>query len=546
MQATPTTAQASQTSVEKFATIGPSGQTMACLRTLHFGHMPPTAEISDDNAPVWGETWRTRVVRTAIALVCAIAISSSAVNSAFGIQASNPADRDNAGETKDGSGSIESPQGVDATASAASTGEVDVRVGRFGIANAARVGDWCGVLVEIQDSGAKVRNLLIRMAIRDADGDITNTQRVAIHNPGRWEGVWLYARLPFSIESSPSITITVHEAIEGGGSAGAGDGTGGTESGSAGDGAGTRRGFTAGRVLGRTEFPVNRFLPSHVSTIAVVGDRTAGLDQYPNTRLTGSGSYESPPPTGHELIEVVRGIKVLELPDRWMGWTQFPTLVWTSGSQEQPSQMSVAQADAIRQWVHRGGHFVVVLPPVGQGWIGPSASGNRLADIMPTVSIRRVEGVDLDALRPVLTLDRGVTLPRSSTVQYLIPNSNTDPYSAISVLNGPGGDSVVARRLVGAGAVTVIGVDVTTPALTDVSNALQAHVFWGRILGKRMQTPTRAEIAQKENSQIRYPSRPNTGTNLDDQIQQGINLSAQSAAGLLLAFVVFLLYWLAY
>lgn len=423
-------------------------------------------------------------------------------------------------------------------------GEVQIRVGRFGVANAARVGDWCGVLVEVQDSSPKIRNVVVRMSIRDADGDITNTQRVAIPNPGKWEGVWLYTRLPFSVEGNASVTFTAHEAIERGGASAAesaGDGEDG--SGSAANTNSQSR-FSAGRILGRTEFPVNRFLPPYVSTMAVVGERAAGLEQYPNTRLSNSSMYEMAPPLGHELIEVVRGLKVLELPDRWMGWAQFPVIAWTSGSSEQPSAMSESQAEAIRQWVRRGGHLIVVLPSVGQGWLGASAVANPLTDIMPTVNVRREEGVDLDTLRRLLTLNRDVQLPKSSTVQYLIPNANTDQYSAMPILNGENGEAVVVRRLVGTGAVTVVGLDVTVPTVSDVGNALQAHVFWGRILGKQMPTATRAEIVQKEKaSPPQYPMRW-TATDLDDYIQEGISLSAKSAAGLLLAFIVFLLYWL--
>lgn len=451
-------------------------------------------------------------------------------------------------EVSDGESAVatESDASVDSAQEGDVGGEVQVRVGRFGVANAARVGDWCGVLVEVQDSAPKIRNVVVRMSIRDADGDITNVQRVAIPNPGRWEGVWLYTRLPFSIEANASVTFTAHEAIERSGGTTA-DALGEGVIGDLGTGAigqaNPQSRFSAGRVLGRTEFPVNRFLPSFVSTLAVVGDRAAGLEQYPNARLGNAAAFEVPPPDGHELIEVMRGIKVLELPDRWMGWAQFPVIAWTSGSMEQPSAMSESQAEAIRQWVRRGGHLVIVLPSVGQGWLGTSAVANPLADIMPTVDVRREEGVNLDSLRHLFTINREVQLPKSSTVQYLIPNSNTDQYSAMPMLNGENGEAVVVRRLVGTGAVTVVGLDVTSPSLTDVGNAMQANVFWGRILGKRMPTPTRAEIMQKENSKQPYTQRAN-GTDLDDYIQNGINLSAKSAAGLLLAFVVFLLYWL--
>jgi hypothetical protein len=218
----------------------------------------------------------------------------------------------------------------------------------------------------------------------------------------------------------------------------------------------------------------------------------------------------------------------------------------------QPSQLSEPQAQAIREWVRRGGHLVVVLPPVGQGWVGSGSVGNPLADIMPTVSIRRVEGIDLEPFRDLLTDLPSVKLPRAATVQYLLPNSNTDGYSAMPILNSPGekgpgtGDPVVVRRLLGTGAVTLVGMDVASPSVSDVSGALRGHVFWGRILGKRLETLTPSEIAARaaSNSNSPFFARPSQALSLDAAVKPAIAMSAQSAAGLLMAFVVFLAYWL--
>lgn len=440
--------------------------------------------------------------------------------------------------------------------------EVDVRVAQCGVASAARVGDWFGLQVELQDSAAKIRNVVVRLSMKDADGDIAFYERAALPNPGRWESVWLYARLPFTAESLGTLDITVHEAIETGAADAAGaDGSGSSGAASSiGVTAGKR--FNAGRVIGGTRYPIQRIIPAHVTTWAVIGDRGAGLEQYGAVRMPKSFGLNDPPPTGHELIEVFRPQSLTALPDRWMGWAQFEVIAWTGGSsasaggRDQPNQLSESQAAAIKEWVRRGGHLVIVLPPVGQPWLGSGAAGNPLSDILPTVGVRRVEGVNLEPFRTLLTNARDAALPKNATVQYLIPNSSTDTYSAMSIYDAPftadGASAgttrpVVVRRLVGAGAVTVVGLDVASPLLTDVANALQAHVFWGRVLGERMETPSPTEIARRSLTTNGIEDRAGTvesAASLDESIGGRLRMSGESAAGLLLAFVVFLAYWL--
>lgn len=417
----------------------------------------------------------------------------------------------------------------------AAINEVALRVIQFGAGQAARSGDWFGLQVEVVDSGAKARNVLVRLSLHDPDGDVANIERTAVINPGVKQSVWLYARVPSSsgFRSTLDIRAFEAEAVEGGGSAAGQGEPGGSQS------------YGAGRLLGRTQYPIVNLLPSYVATWALVGDRPAGLEQVSGSRLRGRG-FDSAPPNGHVHVELARGLVINALPDRWMGLAQFELLAWTPTSREQPSQLSEFQAGAIKEWVARGGHMVVIMPAAGQPWIGAGATGNPLADIMPTVSVTRVEGVDLEAYRRLLTRDPRAKLPGSAIVQRFTPKADSDAFSAMPVLVGPEGETVVVRRLVGAGCVTLVGLDLSSSALTDAPGALQADVFWNRLLGRRSPAFSASELAAEDNATGTQTIVPRYlgAADLDAGVSGLIQMQGQAAAGLLMAFVVFGAYWL--
>src|SRR4051812_45690523 len=75
---------------------------------------------------------------------------------------------------------------------------VKVDVESLGVGGMARAGDWCGIRLKIMDTGTKNRDLLIRVAGLDYDGDTPLVQRAIAGNPNVWQSVWLYLRLPYS------------------------------------------------------------------------------------------------------------------------------------------------------------------------------------------------------------------------------------------------------------------------------------------------------------------------------------------------------------
>lgn len=413
------------------------------------------------------------------------------------------------------------------------TGEIQLKVQSFGLGNRPRAGEWTGVPVEVTDSSSKVRNVIVRLACADLDGDLGLMQRVIVTNPGTPQRVWIYLRLPFSRLDDSTFEITAHEAEEVGGS-----------------GDGVR--YQPGRLLGTTRYRVPTGVPvdTAIGLIGVVGNRAAGLEQYGNLRDPGTGNYAI---TGHELTELVGGLSPASLPDRWFAYSTLQTLVWASDrAEDQPTLLRDAWAEALREYVQRGGHLVVILPQVGQVWLNQPA--NPLSDIMPAVQLTRREGVDLAGYRSLLTRDAGATMPKDAVVHTFAPTDGTDWNADTQpIMAGPDGAAVVVRRRVGIGMVTVIGIDVTSAKLQNQQRAVMPDQFWNRLLGKRLRVLTSTELAAMQPPRKKMPdgSEPpeydhsiQGVEHIDQRIAGFVANEGRAASGLLLALVVFVAYWL--
>jgi len=74
--------------------------------------------------------------------------------------------------------------------------------------------------------------------------------------------------------------------------------------------------------------------------------------------------------------------------------------------------------------------------------------------------------------------------PKTGIVHTFKPSPDALPSEAIRVLNNPEGECIVVRRLVGAGAITLIGLDLNQTRSSQFE-LIDADVFWHRILGRR-------------------------------------------------------------
>lgn len=393
--------------------------------------------------------------------------------------------------------------------------EIQIEVERFGVGGTIRPGDWTGVRIRINDSAPKAREVALRLSPRvDPDGDEPIFQRDVTTNPGQWQGAWLYWRVPHWFDSTDVIVISAYEALESGST----DRTGAIAVSTA----------PVGRLLGQVRVTPKGFAPADVGLLGMVGNRPMSL-----TRYAVRNQGERWRVLGHELQEYV-AMTPAELPDRWMGYAPFESIVWGVG---EPGEVRGERAVALKDWINRGGHLIIVLPPVGENWTNPSAS--ELHELLPRVTVRRREGIDLERYRPLLVDSRKTRLPKETVVHEFTPMPDAARGEAIRVFDGPDSECVVARRLVGLGMVTVVGLDLAHRTLLEQELPL-SDVFWNRVLGQRgeLPSPQEAEAIRAQN----FLSR--SGVNFATDIPGEIAKTRTAAAGVLLGFVVFVAYWL--
>ena len=384
----------------------------------------------------------------------------------------------------------------------------------LGVGGRARAGAWTPVLVGVLNRDDREREIVLRVETRDADGDRPAYDRVITANRATKQNAWLYLRLPMDTQPGDTLRIAAYEAVES----------------SAPEAV---EGFGAGRLLAETVHAVSaqELVAEHAPMLGVVGRRTLGLSAL-GERALGNGDHH---PLGHAPTEVVGQIDPQALPDRWFGLASFDTIVFADA---QPQDLRQETGTAVSAWVARGGHLIVVLPGFGQQWF--SRINNPLFDLLPVVNVSRVEGVSAEPLRPLLTGSPEADLPDTLALHYLDVPAGASPADASAVIASPGGRGLVVRRLVGAGCVTVIGLDLNDSALSG-RGLPQADVFWNRVLGRRGALVDSAGLAAL--AQDNFRTEREETVYADQWIGPAVAQTGRAAAGVLLGFVVFGVYW---
>ncbi len=387
---------------------------------------------------------------------------------------------------------------------------VTVGVESFGVGGVARPGGWTGICLRVGLApGLQPRAVAVQLLIRDDDGDTMHAERGPITlSPGREQMVWIYVRTPSQMGPTNIFTVLVMELHESG---------------------------QTGQRLSVARIAPSRLIEPTEQMIGVIGRRTLGIEQYELQAPARSASSHIG--SSHEQVRVISGIQTSSngFPDRWMGLSQFSTLLWTDGI---PASLGTeGRAQALREWVHRGGHLVIVLPTVGGGWF---VSDNPIADLLPDAAIRRVEDTSLEPYRRLLTDEEFAQepLPTGVITHTFDIEQGTATVEATPVIIGPEG-CVVARRIVGTGMVTVIGIDLGAVRYAG-GQMLRADMFWHRMLGNRFDVPSPARAREEQSSGF-----PLGGVyELDSALAGAIMRSGAAGVGVLLAVIVFIAYWL--
>lgn len=391
--------------------------------------------------------------------------------------------------------------------------EVRIESDVFGVGKTVRPGDWAGVRLMLTDRSDRPRNVTVRLWVPDPDGDTTLVQREITLNPGVSQSVWLYTRLPWRLDHGTSFNVTAHLPID-----------------AAADAA-QRVGVPTGRQIGAARVLPTRVVLDHVGLIGVVGRAPAGgLSAY-SIRPDGA-EYSG---TANEVTEIITDIRPADLPDRWLGYAPYEAIVWLEGH---PDTIDERQAEALREWVRRGGRLIIALPSFGERWTSPR--DNPVHDIMPVGRAQRAEGVDLNAARALLRPRDDTPLPRNASAHVFSPTLESTASTFMPILNAPGLGTVVVRRLVGAGEVTLIGFDLSE---NELALRVDAQSFWHRVIGRRFEALSREELRiLRDTRQGDVLNRMQSWVDAD--IGADIARTGRAGVGVLLGLVVFVLYLL--
>ena len=360
---------------------------------------------------------------------------------------------------------------------------VSVEPGDIGLGGVVRLGTWTPMLVTIENRSATVRKVRCQWVLSDIDGDRVQVWRGMALTPQRVGKAWLYAVPPYNMPTSAEWRVQVIDE-------------------------------ESGKLLASQKTAAVASLPPDENMIGVTSSKSLDLLRFADNL------------TQHEKIRFIRGLDPAMLPDRWYGLSGLQALVWTADSTD-PDDPSVSTATlkAVRHWVTRGGHLIVVLPSIGnEVW-----TRSRLSDILPAVEISTVRGVYMPATLgspkdPVL-IDMKVLTPKGDTA-VLLTDVEDRPW-------------VVAGQH-GFGRVTLIGVDLTDRRLTS-RKLPNAPDLWRAVFGWRNKARPQDIKEAKKKGAVRLAEAREMG-----RIVGPIVAMRDTFTGaLMLAIIVFIVYWLA-
>ncbi|MBG80102.1 MAG: hypothetical protein CMJ39_05255 [Phycisphaerae bacterium] len=403
---------------------------------------------------------------------------------------------------------------------------VDIKLKQLGTGNIYRPGDMVGIQIELTSQLAEDESVWLQWDHETADGDVIGYGRRVTISPNQPRPFWLYVPLSPSLQSDTLQIVRVRRL----------------EDNQPTEDLGILR-MEPGNTNAR---PVSR----ETGMLGVIGTQLAGLDAYeriPN--FQPAVLIASEPTTVTSIPDTSR------LPDRWMGLRPFEALVWTDAEVE----LSPPQEAAVLEWIRRGGHLIIILPQTGNPWSLGMGEDGPLGSVLPGAPGRAEEVPIKDILPDLIKHDPPAVPPGTIPVLFFRNGDiNVAPENDgwISIWNLPEAGTVGIQRSIGRGQLTILGVDLTSNALRAVGMLRmpgtrflteivpEADVFWNRILGRRSDTPSSRAVDElnEENGVVQTPG--STQTVGDNVILNEIEDAGVVGGTILLAFAVFLLYWL--
>lgn len=403
---------------------------------------------------------------------------------------------------------------------AAQQNDVEIVIRELGLGGIVQRGTWTPVRMDLTYNGAQDIEVHCRWLLTDEDGDEVIAQRSNITlQPSRTKGVWLYATPPMSTGSADT---WVFQAID-------------TQS---------------GELLAQetVQLDANRLAESSVNLVGICGDIGAGLVAWQPWR------------TQHEKVRFVSGLDIETLPDRWYGLDSLNALVWMPDNGGDPTNdMSVSSKRALREWVYRGGHLVIILPYAGQKWTGTDSG---LADLIapietgdikqtiarPPISVfgvlRSTEPVELNWFD--LSDAKGYTSLAEVDLSTGPPGITAIPPGASS--SQPDLKPMIVGKRFGFGQVTLVGINLLHDKVVGAIDPARLHRVWTRIFSWRASKT--GELLPKEfftdaETRDEYADLTDFSTDkfeLGDWMSRRVAREGQTGAAIGLAFVLFVIY----
>ena len=397
----------------------------------------------------------------------------------------------------------------------------------LGGAGVVRPGTWAPLRLIIDNQAFQPRKVICEVSAPDADGDQVLSRRLVTLNPQR-NTVWLYVMVTsirrginwpevggrlavdwrVRVIEVPDRTTDVNSDV--------------------------------GRLLANKRIVDVSMADPRSAAIGVLGRSALGLRPYESVDMW----------TQHELIQVLRGMDAQNLPDRWHGLSMLQTLVWTaevSGGDPGSPQFSDDSRQAVRQWVRRGGHLIVILPRQNGAELWQKSP---LADLLPSVTATPLPGI------PAPEWLRGLRTESITIDAYALdPVDGPDgaPAAVSKLLYSEAGQPLVVARQYGLGRVTLVGVDLTDRRLAglDLPNANfqdpnpVSQRFWATLFLWRGPVFSQEWIDGKLKDDQLGRVHNRQATYLDAFVPGLVAMRNTAAPVLALAIVVFGFYWLA-
>jgi hypothetical protein len=386
-----------------------------------------------------------------------------------------------------------------------------------GLGGIVQRGVWTPIRVDLTNNGAENVEVNCRWLLSDEDGDELIAQRSKITlQPQRTQNVWLYATPPMSTRPGQSWTF---QAVEVG----------------------------SGELISQSQIQLSDSAVAEpsVNLIGVCGFKDLGLRPW----LRWS--------THHEEIRRVLGLSLESLPDRWYGLDSLSSLVWMpdEGGQPTDSKMSDASKRALREWVYRGGHLVIVLPFAGEQWTGADSG---LADLLEPITADKIKQA---RARPPISVF-GVLRNTDAVALNYFDLSDAKGYTSLAEVDIakkaadlPEGVSppppdlkplIVGKRF-GFGQVTLVGIDLSNPDVLKSIDAFRLHRVWTRIYSWRASKtgeliPDSVLDGPQTRNQYWEADDATDQIELGNWMSQRVAREGQTGAAIGLAFVLFLVY----